>query len=55
MELPKPSNWQDFETIVRDAQARWKSTTLQMNGRPGQIQNGVDVYGPDEIGRPVGI
>jgi hypothetical protein len=56
MELPKPSNWQDFETIVRDAQAqRWKSTTLHKNGRPGQTQNGVDVYGPDEIGRPVGI
>lgn len=56
MELPKPANWQEFETIVRDAQAqRWKSTTLQKNGRPGQTQNGVDVYGPDEIGRPVGI
>ena len=56
MELPIPSNWQDFEILVRDAQAqRWKSTTLQKNGRPGQRQNGVDIYGPDEIGRPVGI
>ena len=34
---------------------RWKSTTLQKNGRLGQKQNGVDVYGADEIGRPVGI
>jgi hypothetical protein len=51
-----PKIWQEFETIVRDAQAqRWKSTTLQKNGRHGQKQHGVDIFGPDEIGRPVGI
>ena len=56
MELPKPAHWQEFETIVRDAQAqRWRSTTLTKNGRSGQKQAGVDIYGPDEIGRPVGI
>ncbi|WIE36022.1 hypothetical protein [Agrobacterium tumefaciens] len=56
IELPLPKNWQDFERIVRDAQAqRWKSTTLQMNGRSGQKQDGVDIWGPDDIGRPVGI
>jgi hypothetical protein len=56
MKLPKPANWQDFETIVRDAQAqRWKSTTLQKNGRSGQKQRGIDIYGPDDVGRPVGI
>jgi hypothetical protein len=56
MELPKPKNWQDFETIVRDAMAqRWNSATLSKNGRPGQKQHGVDIYGPDDIGRPVGI
>ena len=56
MELPLPKNWQDFESIVCDAQAlRWKSTTLQKNGRSGQKQNGVDIYGPDDIGRRVGI
>jgi hypothetical protein len=56
MELPIPKNWQDFETIVRDAQAqRWKTTTLQKNGRHGQKQHGVDIFGPDEIGRRVGI
>src|ERR1700722_13837488 len=56
MELPKPKLWQEFEIIVRDAQAlRWNSTSLQKNGRPGQRQSGVDIYGPDEIGRPVGI
>ena len=42
--------------MVRDAQAqRWKSTTLQKNGRAGQKQHGVDIYGPDDIGRLVGI
>lgn len=56
MELPIPKNWQDFEAIVLDAQAqRWKSTSLQKNGRHGQKQNGVDIYGPDDIGRRVGI
>jgi hypothetical protein len=45
MELPKPKNWQDFETMVRDAMSqRWKSPNLQKNGRPGQKQNGVDIY-----------
>lgn len=56
MELPIPKNWQEFETIVRDAQAqRWKTTALQKNGRPGQKQHGVDIVGPDEIGRRVGV
>jgi Restriction endonuclease len=56
MELPKPKNWQDFERIVRDAQAqRWGSTDLQMHGRPGQTQDGVDIIGSDEIGRLVAI
>jgi hypothetical protein len=56
MNLPEPKNWQEFETIVRDAMMlRWTSSTLQMNGRPGQKQQGVDISGPDDIGRPVGI
>lgn len=56
MQLPIPANWQDFETMVRDAQTqRWKGALLQKNGRPGQKQNGVDIHGPDDIGRPVGI
>ncbi len=55
-EVPKPKNWQDFERIVHDAMSlRWKSPNLQMNGRPGQAQAGVDIYGSDDIGRQVGI
>ena len=34
---------------------RWNSPNLQKNGRTGQAQQGVDVWGPDEIGRRVGI
>lgn len=34
---------------------RWKSPDLQKNGRPGQSQAGVDIYGVDEIGRPVAV
>lgn len=42
--------------MVLDAQRlRWKSTSLQMNGRPGQKQNGVDIWGPDDLGRRAGI
>lgn len=56
MDLPLPKQWQEFEKIVRDAQAlRWNSAGLQMNGRPGQKQAGVDIFGPDEIGRLVGV
>ncbi|MCK9917367.1 restriction endonuclease [Microbacteriaceae bacterium K1510] len=56
MELPRPKNWQDFEIMVRDAMVqRWKSPDLQRNGRTGQEQNGIDIYGPDDIGRRVGI
>ena len=55
MEIPEPQSWQEFETIVRDAQnLRW-NTSLQKNGRPGQAQQGVDIWGPDELGRRIGI
>lgn len=56
MHLSKPKNWQEFEDIVCDAQSmRWISTDLQKNGRTGQKQSGVDIYGSDDIGRRVGI
>jgi hypothetical protein len=55
MDLPVPKHWQDFETIVRDAQSQRWNTSLAKNGRPGQKQDGVDIWGPDEIGRTIGI
>jgi hypothetical protein len=56
MKIPVPKDWQEFESLVRDAMIlRWNSPNLQKNGRTGQAQQGVDVWGPDEIGRRVGI
>lgn len=56
MEVPKPSTWQEFEKITWEAyKLAWHSPNLQLNGRPGQTQNGVDIYGPDNLGRPVAI
>ncbi|WP_426337002.1 hypothetical protein ACN9MY_06245 [Pseudoduganella sp. R-31] len=56
MELPRPKNWQEFEDITRDALInRWQSPDLQKHGRSGQSQAGVDIHGPDYLGRTVGI
>jgi hypothetical protein len=56
MDIPKPSNWQDFEDISCAAFAQtWASPMLQKNGRSGQKQKGVDIWGPDHLGRPVAI
>lgn len=56
LEVPKPKNWQDFETIALDAlRLRWDSPDLSANGRPGQKQKGVDIFGPDDIGRRIGV
>ena len=46
MQIPPPKNWQDFETLCWDL---WKTIfndpETQKNGRQGQKQNGVDIYG----------
>jgi hypothetical protein len=56
MKLPPPRDWQAFERITLDAMSlKWASPNLQLNGRPGQAQHGVDIYGSDYLGRPVGI
>lgn len=56
MTLPRPKHWQEFEDIVLASyKLAWASPSLQKNGRPGQKQAGVDIYGPDNIGRPTGI
>lgn len=55
--LPPPSNWQDFERLCFDLFARfWKTSDAQFNGRSGQAQAGVDVYGTDRTeGRFTGV
>ena len=44
--LPAPSDWQAFERFTRDLfSAIWEDPRAQMNGRSGQPQAGVDVFG----------
>ena len=45
-QFPPPKNWQDFENLSYDLwRAIWKDPNTQKNGRQGQPQNGVDVFG----------
>ena len=48
--LPKPKNWQDFESHTRVLFACvLKDPNTQQNGRSGQKQHGVDVYGYRDV------
>ena len=49
-QYPPPKHWQDFENLCRDLWREiWKDPNTQKNGRSGQEQHGVDIYGqPDE-------
>ena len=45
-DLPPPKYWQVFEDLCCDLFRRiWKDPGAQKNGRTGQVQAGVDVYG----------
>ncbi|WP_345843371.1 hypothetical protein [Shewanella algae] len=56
MMIPAPNGWEEFEGIVKSAlELRWRSFDLTMHGRQGQKQNGVDIYGTDDLARLVGI
>lgn len=45
-QIPPPTNWQDFESLCRDLWAKiWGNPYTQKNGRSGQPQHGIDVYG----------
>lgn len=44
--LRKPENWQDFESLCKKLWGEiWKCSEIKKNGRAGQNQHGVDVYG----------
>lgn len=46
LQIPPPQKWQDFESLCRDLWAEiWCDPKTKKNGRSGQAQNGVDVYG----------
>ncbi|MCK4407264.1 MAG: hypothetical protein KAV44_06285 [Bacteroidales bacterium] len=44
--LRKPENWQDFESLCKKLWGEiWKCPEIKKNGRTGQKQHGVDIYG----------
>lgn len=44
--LRRPNNWQDFETLCKKLWGEiWHCSEIKKNGRAGQAQNGVDIYG----------
>ena len=44
--LRRPSNWQDFESLCKKLWGEiWNCPEIKKNGRSGQMQYGVDVYG----------
>lgn len=51
-DLPRPKSWDEFEDICFDILKRiWKDPYVARNGRSGQTQNGVDVFGhPEHLG-----
>ncbi|MGI8406239.1 MAG: hypothetical protein ACR2OE_16020 [Thermomicrobiales bacterium] len=45
-EWPIPKSWDEFETILWDLlRGKWQDPNAARNGRLGQSQNGVDIYG----------
>lgn len=45
-QYPPPKNWQDFESLCHDLWEKiWNDPDTQKNGRSGQEQKGVDVFG----------
>ncbi|WP_339496051.1 hypothetical protein [Pseudomonas sp. RA_105y_Pfl2_P56] len=46
VDIMPPAYWQDFERLTLDiAKSKWKDDYAERNGRQGQAQAGVDVYG----------
>jgi hypothetical protein len=45
-QIPPPRDWQKFEDLCLDIfRELWGDPTAQKNGRPGQHQNGTDIWG----------
>lgn len=46
LQIPPPKNWQTFEDLLQALFAAiWEDPNTQKNGRQGQAQHGVDVFG----------
>ncbi|SAK40125.1 hypothetical protein [Caballeronia ptereochthonis] len=49
-QIPPPKSWEKFEDLTRALFAAvWKAPLAQKNGRSGQQQHGVDIYGTPEV------
>ena len=56
MRLPPPQDGVEFQDMALAAlRRRWNSPELERHGRQGQAQQGVDLYGPDNLGRKIGV
>lgn len=57
MQIPPPKDWQEFERLCCDLWSRiWGDPSTCQNGRQGQPQHGVDVYGcPQKGGSLAGV
>ncbi|HDR9224186.1 TPA: hypothetical protein QDB19_000357 [Burkholderia vietnamiensis] len=57
-QIPPPKSWERFEDLTRALFATvWKAPLAQKNGRSGQQQHGVDIYGTPEVapGKTFGV
>ena len=51
-EIPSPKGDDDFEDLALALYREvWKDSNAKLHGRPGQRQDGVDVYGEDNFGK----
>lgn len=56
LRMPPPKSWEEFQEISKDAfSIKWDTSDLQIHGRQGQGQHGVDIFGSDDLARRVGI
>jgi hypothetical protein len=54
--FPRPKSWQELEDIVFDVFTRlWNNPYTSKHGRPGQRQNGVDIYGYNQKNKFEGV
>lgn len=54
--LSPPTDWSEFEKLVLSySKIRWPEGNFSINGRSGQVQNGVDIFGYRTDGALIGI
>jgi hypothetical protein len=54
--IPTPKSWDEFEDIALSAaKLRWSSANFYRHGRPGQRQDGVDIFGTPDDSRQRGL